>query len=106
MDPVVLTLPHRHGKAEATRRIKAGIEALRARYTAQLKIAEEDWEGDRLRFRAAVLGQTITGAIDVSDDEVRTEVALTWLMGHLVKPAEALIKREGSLSWEVHRSAI
>ena len=95
MDPVVVTLPHRHGKAEATRRIKAGIEALRARYTAQLKIAEEDWEGDRLRFRAAVLGQTITGAIDVSDDEVRTEVVLTWLMGHLVKPAEALIKREG-----------
>ena len=54
MDPVVVTLPHCHGKAEATRRIKAGIEALRARYTAQLKIAEENWEGDRLRFRAAV----------------------------------------------------
>ena len=97
MDPVVVTLPHRHGKAEATRRIKAGIEALRARYTAQLKIAEEDWEGDRLRFRAAVLGQTITGAIDVRDDEVRTEVVLTWLMGHLFKPAEALIKREGEI---------
>ena len=44
-----------------------------------------------------MLGQTITGAIDVSDDEVRTEVVLTWLMGHLVKPAEALIKREGEL---------
>ena len=60
MDPVVVTIPHHHGKAEATRRIKAGIEAMRARYTAQLKIAEEHWEGDRLRFRAAVLGQTIT----------------------------------------------
>ena len=39
MDPVVVTLPHRQGKAEATRRIKAGIEALRARYTAQLTTA-------------------------------------------------------------------
>jgi hypothetical protein len=28
---------------------------------------------------------------------VRTEVTLTWLMGHLVKPAEALIRREGEL---------
>jgi hypothetical protein len=55
-----------------------------------------NWEGDRLRFRAAVLGQTITAAIDVAD-EVRTEVMLTWLMGHLVKPAEALIKHEGEL---------
>jgi hypothetical protein len=97
MDPVVVTIPHRHGKAEATRRIKAGIEDIRARYPAQLKIAEENWESDRLRFRAAVLGQTITGTIDVADQEVRTEVVLTWLMGHLVKPAEALIKREGEL---------
>ena len=47
--------------------------------------------------RGNVLGQTITGTIDVADDRVRTEVALTWLMGHLVKPAEALIKREGEL---------
>ena len=34
MDPVVVTIPHRHGKAEATRRIKAGIEDVRARYPA------------------------------------------------------------------------
>ena len=67
MDPVVVTLPHRQGKAEATRRIKAGIEALRARYTAQLKIAEENWEGDRLRFRALV-GQ---GAADFEQAQLR-----------------------------------
>jgi hypothetical protein len=97
MDPVVVTIPHRHDKAEATRRIKAGIEDVCARYPAQLKVAEQNWDGDVLRFRAAVLGQTITGTIDVADDRVRTEVALTWLMGHLVKPAEALIKREGEL---------
>ena len=69
MDPVVVTIPHRHGRAEAIRRIKAGIEEARKRYPAELKIAEENWEGDRLRFRAAVLGQSIT--------------------------AEALIRREG-----------
>jgi hypothetical protein len=101
MDPVVVTLPHRQGKAEATRRIKAGIEALRARYTAQLKIAEENWEGDRMRFRAAVLGQTITGAIDVSDDEVRTEVVL---ISSSRRRRSSNVR--GSLSWEVPKSAI
>jgi Putative polyhydroxyalkanoic acid system protein (PHA_gran_rgn) len=96
MEPVVIvTIPHRHGKAEATRRIKAGLEQARSRYAAQLKVAEENWDGDRLRFRAAVLGQSITGSIDVADAEVRAEATLTWLMGHLVKPAEALIRREG-----------
>jgi putative polyhydroxyalkanoate system protein len=96
MEPVVLvTIPHRHGKTEAARRIRAGLDEARTRYAAQLKVAEEHWEGDRLRFRAAVLGQTVTGSIDIVDDHVRTEVTLTWLMGHLVKPAEELIKREG-----------
>jgi radical SAM superfamily enzyme YgiQ (UPF0313 family) len=32
-------------------------------------------------------------SIDVTDDRVQTEVELTWLMGHLVKPAEALIRQ-------------
>jgi hypothetical protein len=96
MDPVVVvTIPHRHGKAEAARRLKAGLEEARKRYAAQLKVAEESWEGDRLRFRVAVLGQSLTGAIDIADDRVHTEVTLTWLMGHQVKAAEAIIEKEG-----------
>ena len=96
MEPiVVVTIPHRHGKEEATRRIKAGLAEARTRYAAELKVAEEHWDGDRLCFRAAVLGQSITGTINVADAEVRAEAKLTWLMGHQVKPAEALIKREG-----------
>jgi Putative polyhydroxyalkanoic acid system protein (PHA_gran_rgn) len=96
MEPVVVvTIPHRLGRAEALRRVKAGLEEARKRYAAQLKVAEENWEGDRLRFRVAVLGQSLTGAIDIADDSVRTEVTLTWLMGHQVKPAEALIEKEG-----------
>src|SRR5262245_40705156 len=96
MDPVVVvTIPHRHGKAEALPPAKAGLAQARPRYAAQLKVAEEGWEENRLRFRVAVLGQSLTGAIDIGDDSVRTEVKLTWLMGHQVKAAEALIEREG-----------
>jgi Putative polyhydroxyalkanoic acid system protein (PHA_gran_rgn) len=95
MDPIVVNLPHGHGRAEAVRRVKAAIEEARARYPAELKVAEENWDGDRLRFRVALLGQSVTGSIDVADDQVRAEVLLTWLMGHLVQPAEALIRQEG-----------
>jgi len=95
MDPIVVTIPHRHGKIEATRRIKTGIEDARTRYAAEFKVAEQTWEGDRLRYRVAVLGQTVTGTVDVTDAEVRVEVVLTWLMAHLVKPAEAIVRREG-----------
>jgi hypothetical protein len=96
MEPVVVvTLPHRHGKTEALGRVKAGLEDARTRYAAQLKVAEENWEDGRLRFRVAVLGQSLTGSIEVGDEAVRTEVKLTWLMGHQVKAAEALIEKEG-----------
>ena len=97
MDPVVVTHTPPHRKTQATRPIHAGIEGGRGRDPAQHKIAEENWDGDTLHFRAAVLGQTITGTIGVAGDEVRAEVMLTWLMGHLVKPAETLIKREGEI---------
>lgn len=95
MDPIVVTITHRHGRTEAARRIKAEIESARTRYEGKLKIAEENWDGDHLVFRVAALGQPVTGKIDVGDDYVRAEVLLTWLMEHLTAPAEALIKAEG-----------
>ena len=95
-EPVIVVLAHRHGKAEATRRIKAGLEDVRTRYAAQLKVAEEKWEGDRLAFRAAVLGQTVVGTIDVADDNARAEVKLSWFWSHMLKPAEEIIRQEGT----------
>lgn len=96
LDPIVVTFPHSLGKAEATRRIQAGLESARARYPAQLNVAEEKWDGDRLTFRATVLGQTITGTIDVADDSARAAVTLSWFYGHMVKPAEELLQKEGT----------
>jgi hypothetical protein len=95
-EPVVVVIPHHHGRAEATRRIKAGLEDVRTRYAAKLKVAEERWEGDRLTFRAAVLGQTVVGTIDVADDSARAEVKLTWFWSHMLAPAGEIIRQEGT----------
>jgi hypothetical protein len=103
MNPIVVTIAHRHGSAEATRRIKAEIESARTRYEGKLKIAEENWNGNHLVFRVAALGQPVTGKIDIGNDHVRAEVLLTWLMEHLTEPAEALIKAEGQRA--LHESA-
>ena len=95
MNPIVVTIAHQHGKAEAMRRIKTAIQSALTRYEGKLKIAEEKWTEGHLDFRVAALGQPVTGKIDVGDDQVRAEVLLTWLMEHLTTPAEALIKEEG-----------
>jgi Putative polyhydroxyalkanoic acid system protein (PHA_gran_rgn) len=94
--PIVVDIPHRHGKAEATRRIKAAIDEARTREAAKFKVAEEHWDGDRLSFRIALLGQPCTGAIDIGDDSARAEVKLSWYASHLTKPAQAYIQQEGA----------
>jgi hypothetical protein len=94
--PIVAVIPHRHGKAEAARRIKAAIEAARTHYAARLKVAEEHWDEDRLSFRVALLGQPVTGTIEIGEDSARAEVKLSWYLGHMVKPAEAFLQQEGA----------
>jgi hypothetical protein len=93
--PIVVVIPHSHSREEAVRRIKAGIDAARAQHAAKLKVAEETWDGDRLSFRIAILGQPCTGTIDVADGNARAEFKLSWYLGHMVKPAEAFIQQEG-----------
>jgi len=94
--PIVVEIPHRHGKAEAKRRIKAAIDEARTREAAKFKVAEEQWDGDCLTFRIALLGLPCTGTIAVGDSSARAEVKLSWYASHLTKPAKAYIQQEGA----------
>jgi hypothetical protein len=94
--PIVVVVPHRHGRAEAIRRLKAAIEDAQIREAAKFKIAEENWEGDRLSFRIVLLGLPCTGTIDIGEDSARAEVKLSWYQSHMTRPAEAFIQQQGS----------
>jgi hypothetical protein len=93
--PIVVIIPHRHGKVEATHRLKAAIEDAQIREATKFKIAEEKWEGDRLSFRIALLGLPCTGTIEIGEDSVRAEVKLSWYQSHMTKSAEAFIQQQG-----------
>ena len=64
-EPLVVTIPHRLGKDEALRRIKAGLSRAETEFAWLLALEEEVWTGDRLTFRAAALGQRASGIVDV-----------------------------------------
>jgi hypothetical protein len=98
--PLVVSIPHQLGKDEAVRRLKSGFGRARTTFGEKLAVIDEDWSGDHLDFRAGVLGQTLTGAIDVADDHVRVEVLLPWLMGLLVDKVRPFIERQGQLMLE------
>jgi putative polyhydroxyalkanoic acid system protein len=94
--PLVVSIPHRLGREEASRRIRGGL-ARAAASVPVLIVDEERWEGDRMFFRVRALGQAASGQIDVTDDHVRLEVLLPVLLQRFAQMAQAAIRDRGTL---------
>jgi len=98
--PLIVSIPHRLGRAEATRRIKSGLAVARSDYSALVTIHEETWTDNRLTFNMSSLGQIATGTIDVAEDHVRIEVTLPWLLAKFAEKIAPAIRKEGTLLLE------
>jgi hypothetical protein len=94
--PLVVSIPHRLGREEASRRLKAGMTRA-ALNVPVLKVDEERWEGDRMIFRVRAFGQAAAGHLDVAEDHVRLEITLPWLLQRFAEVAQAAIQNRGSL---------
>ena len=94
--PLVVSIPHRLGRDEATRRLKAGLTRA-ASSVPMLKVDEERWDGDHMVFRVRALGQAAAGHVDVADDHVRVEVTLPWLLQRFAEVAQGAIRNRGTL---------
>jgi hypothetical protein len=97
--PIIVTLPHRLGKAEALRRLQASFSNAQSS-GAGLFVFKNQWSDDHLDFRASLLGQSTTGTVDVAEDHVRLEVQLPWLLSMLANKAKALVEKQGKLMLE------
>ena len=98
--PLVVSIPHRLGKEEAVRRLKSGLAGIRANFAHMFTISEETWTENHLRFCINALGQAVSGSIEVTEDTVRLEVLLPWLLAKLAETLQPLIRREGMLMLE------
>jgi hypothetical protein len=94
--PLVVSIPHRLGRAEAVRRLQVGLTRA-ASSVPVLKVDEERWDGDRMIFRVRALGQSAAGHVDVDDSHVRVEVTLPWLLQRFAEVAQTAIKARGNL---------
>lgn len=95
--PLVVSIPHRLGKAEAVRRLKSGLGSARSDFRHVFTVQEETWAGDTLTFRLSALGQAASGIIDVREDHVQLEVQLPWLLHQIAEKAQGLIRKRGQL---------
>jgi hypothetical protein len=98
--PLVVSIPHRLGKAEAVRRLKAGLGSARSDFRHIFTVQEETWVGDSLTFRISALGQSASGVIDVREDHVQLEVQLPWLLHQIATKAQGMIRQRGQLMLE------
>ena len=94
--PLVVSIPHRLGREEAVRRLKTGLGRAAASIPV-MQVEEERWNGDSMNFRIRALGQVATGQVDVTEDQVRVEVVLPWLLQRFAEMAQATIKKRGQL---------
>lgn len=98
--PLVVTIPHRLGKAEATHRIKDGLQWAREKYGTLVSISQEDWTDDGLVFRVGVLGQSASGTVVITDQDATLSVELPWLLAKFAEKAQAIVQHQGQLMLE------
>jgi hypothetical protein len=94
--PLVVSIPHRLGRDEATRRLKAGLGRA-ASSIPTLQVDEERWQDNRMIFRIRALGQAASGHVDVADDHVVVEVTLPFLLQRFAEIAQVAIRNRGQL---------
>jgi hypothetical protein len=98
--PLVVSIPHRLGKAEAVHRLKNGLERARTDFRHIISVDEEIWNGDTVTFRLRALGQAAAGTIEVLGDQLRLTVTLPWLLARLTERFVPTIRKEATLLLE------
>ncbi len=88
---IVITLPHNLGAQEAKRRIAERMEHLRRDYLDKLAYSEVNWKDDTADVRVVAFGQTVTARILVTNDSLRIEVQLPWILAVLTGKIQGVL---------------
>lgn len=92
---ITLTLPHDLGQEQAKARIQSGIADARRQFGDKVGSVQETWQGNHMEFRCAVMGQTITGRVDVLPDSATVHVDLPWFLAALAERIRPQIEQQG-----------
>jgi hypothetical protein len=95
--PIVVSIPHQLGRAEARRRIDTGFAKIIHLFPGRDGNCSERWDGDRLVFGVAAMGQTVAGVITVLDTVVTMEIDLPGVFGLIASGLKNRLKKAGQL---------
>lgn len=95
--PITVSIPHQLGRAAARRRIETNFAKFVNQLPGGARASSERWEGDRLIFDIAVLGQTVAGVISVLDTVVTMEIELPGVLGIVASGLKDRLQKGGQL---------
>lgn len=95
--PITISIPHQLGRAEARRRIETGFEKIIHLLPGSSGTCSERWDGDRLSFSVAALGQTVAGAVTVLDAAVTMEIELPGVLDMIASGLKDRLRKVGQL---------
>ena len=95
--PITISIPHQLGRAEARRRIETGFAKIIHVVPGSAGACSERWDGDRLTFGVAAMGQTVAGVIDVLDAAVTMEIELPGVIGMIAGGLKDRLQKVGQL---------
>lgn len=98
--PLVVTVPHQLGRAEARRRLEEGVTSLKAKFGDKVSSIDERWSGDRLDIDVKALGQSVAAMLEVTEEHVQVEVQLPWMLAMIAEKAKGFIQKEGRVLLE------
>ena len=92
--PIVISVPHQLGRAEARRRIETGFAKI-VNLLPGIGARSERWDGDRLIFSVAAMGQTVSGVIHVLDATVTFEIELPGVLRAIASGLKVRLQKVG-----------
>jgi protoporphyrinogen oxidase len=95
---LIVSITHRLGKEEAIRRIRSGLTNVPKNFSRALSVERQVWVADQLTFRVRSMGLVAEGKFDVTEDHVRLEATLSWLLGILAEKLTPIIRRPSGRS--------
>ncbi|MCQ8782712.1 polyhydroxyalkanoic acid system family protein [Mangrovibrevibacter kandeliae] len=99
-ETVKVDIPHKLTRATARARIESGFGRLRQDMLGGMVKFDDVWTDDHLDFTAKVMGQSVTGRLDVLDDNVHVEIDLPGFLAAIANKLRGQIQKEGALLLE------
>jgi len=91
---ISLTIPHKLTQAEVHRRIEKGIADAQRDHAGKFSKLDHSWNENHLDFAVGILGQSITGAVDVNPSDVVINIDLPWLLASFADKLRPQIKSQ------------